>query len=131
MVELQLRGELHVDAVAQAATQELGVAVQRRDHDRGFLVAQPAGAQRLDIHLSLAQVGRHAHLGDGDRYAGHVRVLQFLGAQHFHQSMADQFARAQLALRRTFQDLETARLWSVFHGSVPSLAVARTQIEGQ
>lgn len=115
--EAQVRRELHVDHLAQYAAQELRVPVQRLDGRldgdvRGF----QSSAQRFDEHRGVAQVGRDAHLGHGDRNAVERLVVNLFLTQDFHQGMAHQFAGAQLALRGAGLGVAAAAMSFVFEG---------------
>ena len=99
MDELQGRGELHVDSVAEPSAQELGVAVQAGHHRGRVAAAELVAAQRLDEHRGVAQVRAHADLGDRHRDAGQRRIVDLFLAQDVHQGVTHEFARPVLALR--------------------------------
>ena len=102
--ETQVRREFHLDMLAENATQEFRMPVQRFDRranlrlgDRDAIESCP---QRLNKHCGVAQIGRAAHFGDGDRDIMQRLVVDFLLAEDFDQGVAHQFAGAELALGR-------------------------------
>ena len=101
--------EFHVDVTAQPSAQVLGVAIEGGCHLGGLLAPQ-----RLHEHGGVAQVRIHPHLGDGDRHVLKRRIGDLGLGQDLHQSVAGQFAGAELpltgALGRAF-----AGWWGVFH----------------
>ena len=69
--------------------QELGVTVQRLDHDVGVLAAE-----RLDEADRMSQIGAHPHRGHGHRHPGEGLIVEILLAKDFDQGVAHQFAGA-------------------------------------
>ena len=70
-----------------------GALVQRRDQRVRVL-----HRERRDEHGRVLQVGRHAHLGDGDEHAVELRA-RLAAREDIGQRMAHQLADAELALR--------------------------------
>ena len=71
-----------------------------------------AAAERQAEDCRLPEVRRRAHLRHGDRHAGKARLAQILALEDLDERMADEFARAELALRGAF-GLGRAVLWHI------------------
>jgi hypothetical protein len=139
--ELQVGRELHVDDLAQTPAQELGQAVEaghhlggaaRNDHGarrRGRLaldLGRDAGPQGFDEANGMLEVGAHPYFGDGHRDALQGGIDQLFLAQDGHQGVANQFAGAELALRRTHGPALLV-VGVALHGAVASMPGRRIE----
>ena len=93
--EADIGRELQVHRVRNLAADEALVAVHRLDHRRGVRVAQ-----RDHVGSGELQIGRQANLRYGHNVGGDNVVVDVAAREHLGELVTDQFADAQLALRR-------------------------------
>ena len=106
--ELQLRRIFHAHAVGDLALEESSVLAKRLQH--GLLVL---AEQRFHEHGRVAEVGRHAHLGDADEVRLKHVVMHVAALEQFAQDVAHLLADTKQAHRAAFGSFGAAHIYSV------------------
>src|SRR6056297_2743667 len=91
----QFRRVFQAEFLADDATQLTLVPAQKIKN-----ILLPLAPEGQDISRGNLEIGRRAHLADGDGQPVEIRIMHIPAHQHVRQGPSDEFAHAQLPLRR-------------------------------